>query len=124
MVQLIGLAALKGITFPDANLELVLLMSEGDPATNERQFYYYFVDINKRLLFWLSDFSPLRLFQGLKGVKEPTHISKPARHVFNPSLADVMTYREGTRGAILVCDIHVGVVASCNLRLLADTWYR
>ena len=121
MVRLIDLAALKGITFPGANLELVLLMPEEDRATNDRQFHYYFVDVHERLLFWLSDFPSLQLFQGLKGVKEPTHISKPACHIFDPSLADVMTYREGTRGAILVCDIHVGVVASWNHRLLVDT---
>ena len=78
VVRLIDLAALNGITFPDADLELVLLMPKGDSATNKRQFHYYFVDIHKRLLFWLSDFAPLQLFQGLKGVTEPTHISKLA----------------------------------------------
>ena len=120
VAQLIDLATSKGITFPDNNLELVLLMSKRDPATKEKQFYYYIVDMNKRLLFWLSDFDSPRLFQGLKGVKEPTHISKPTCHAFVSSLSDVMVRREGARDSILVCDIHVSVDASWNYRFLVD----
>lgn len=77
VVQLANLAASLDITFPDSSLELVLkLVSEKDPHTKKKQFHYYFVDVNKKLLFWLSNCAPMGVFQGLKGVNEPMHIKK------------------------------------------------
>jgi len=104
VVQLTDLATSMDITFPDSNLELVLkLVSERDLHTKKKQFYYYFVDVNKKLLFWLSECVPMGVFHGLKGVEEPTHISEFTWHVSTASLADPMVPREGARDAILVC---------------------
>ncbi|KAG1818739.1 uncharacterized protein BJ212DRAFT_1347329 [Suillus subaureus] len=37
--------------------------------------YYYFVQHDKRLLFWLQDFEdPIRIYEHVKGVKSDTHI--------------------------------------------------
>ena len=93
VVQLTNLAASLDITFPDPSLELVLkLVSEKDPHTKKKQFHYYFVDLNKKLLFWLSDCQPMGVFKGLKGVTEPTHISKFTWRVSAASLVDAMVY--------------------------------
>ena len=104
VVQLANLAASLDITFPDSSLELVLkLVSEKDPHTKKKQFHYYFVDVNKKLLFWLSNCAPMGVFQGLKGVNEPMHISKFTWRVSTASLADAVVHREGARDPILVC---------------------
>ncbi|KAL4070321.1 hypothetical protein J3A83DRAFT_4412364 [Scleroderma citrinum] len=74
VVQLTDLAISMNIIFPDPNLELVLKLTS--TKTKTKQFYYYFVDVNGRQLFWLSDYDQGRVFQSLRGVKEPTHIKK------------------------------------------------
>jgi len=61
-----------GISFPDRNCELVLDIQK----TRQKRFCrYYFVDSERKLLFWVHDWTPREVYDNLKGVKEQTHIS-------------------------------------------------
>ncbi|KAG6329004.1 hypothetical protein ID866_10084 [Astraeus odoratus] len=75
--RLVALANSMDIEFPKENVELVLeLVSGQELHAKDKQCRYYFVDNQKKLLFWLHDWVPLRLFDNLRGVKELSHIGK------------------------------------------------
>ncbi|KIJ66581.1 hypothetical protein HYDPIDRAFT_38905 [Hydnomerulius pinastri MD-312] len=73
--RLISIAAKKGISLPNDNIEIALELKTGkDRTTKTKRCMYYLVDKNKRLLFWLHDFDPTDMYGNVKGVREPTHI--------------------------------------------------
>jgi hypothetical protein len=62
---------LKASDVIDDSTHLVLELQAKEDACN-----YYFVQHNKRLLFWLQDFDePISIYEHVKGVKCDTHIS-------------------------------------------------
>lgn len=64
----------SGITFPTANYDLVLDIVKTEDGTTHRQ--YYFVDHDTKTMFWLDLYDMRYLLDGIRGVKEPGHISK------------------------------------------------
>ncbi|KAG2049530.1 hypothetical protein BDR06DRAFT_961313 [Suillus hirtellus] len=61
---------LKASDLIDDSTHLVLELQAKEDACN-----YYFVQHNKRLLFWLQDFDePICIYEHVKGVKSDTHI--------------------------------------------------
>ncbi|KAI6119766.1 hypothetical protein EDD16DRAFT_1861707 [Pisolithus croceorrhizus] len=78
--RLSDLAKYHTITFPEPlpsppqpstpSLELVLELTKG----KRKECRYYFVDVQKRLLFWMHEWIPERMYANLRGVKEPSHI--------------------------------------------------
>ncbi|KAH7886377.1 hypothetical protein F5I97DRAFT_1274383 [Phlebopus sp. FC_14] len=63
----------NGLNLPDSNIELALELSR-DETTKRKVCLYYFVDLERKLLFWLEDFDPSGMYGNVRGVKEPTHI--------------------------------------------------
>ncbi|KAL4068826.1 hypothetical protein V8B97DRAFT_1872600, partial [Scleroderma yunnanense] len=74
ILELTNLAMTRNIAFPDHSLDLVLDIKK--TKKNKKLCRYYFVDREKRLLFWIHDWEPRRVYENLQGVKEPTHIKK------------------------------------------------
>ncbi|KAI6139972.1 hypothetical protein BKA82DRAFT_774729 [Pisolithus tinctorius] len=73
--RLSELAASHSITFPSPpsspSLELVLELANGK---SRKECRYYFVDTEKRLLFWVHAWVPERMYANLRGVKKQSHI--------------------------------------------------
>jgi hypothetical protein len=57
----------------DDNIELVVQLL---PIAGEMTCQYYFVDHGARTLFWLHDSheATTKIFSGLRGVEDPSHI--------------------------------------------------
>ncbi|KAI5988840.1 hypothetical protein F5J12DRAFT_865135 [Pisolithus orientalis] len=73
--RLSELAAFHSITFPSPpsspSLELVLELANGK---SRKECRYYFVDTEKRLLFWVHGWVPEKMYANLRGVKKQSHI--------------------------------------------------
>lgn len=63
----------NGIDMTTGNIELTVQLGV-DLDTGERVCSYYFADRAERTLFWLHDLDTGELFDGVKGVREPSHI--------------------------------------------------
>ncbi|KAI6031092.1 hypothetical protein PISMIDRAFT_20175 [Pisolithus microcarpus 441] len=71
ILRLAHLAKPHSIIFPSPSLELVLELTKG----KRKECRYYFVDGQKRLLFWMHDWVPKKMYANLRGVKDPSHIT-------------------------------------------------
>lgn len=85
----------------DDSTHLVIELQVKEDACN-----YYFVQHDKRLLFWLQDYDePICIYERVKGVKSDTHISGCLLALLNQ--ADLFTNnRDRPRGTVLVRRSH------------------
>jgi hypothetical protein len=70
--NLLALARSSGVELTSA-IELTLQLGM-DPDTGERVCSYYFADRAERTLFWLHELGTEDLFDGVRGVKDYSHI--------------------------------------------------
>ncbi|KAI6023424.1 hypothetical protein EDC04DRAFT_3143457 [Pisolithus marmoratus] len=70
ITRLSELAGSHSITFPSSSLELVLELVN----RKRKECRYYFVDVEKRLLFWMHEWVPEKMYANLRGVTERSHI--------------------------------------------------